>query len=92
MYGRRLPYLDVLWSDKTPMMGWTTSPESGPATHTRLKLLLDMPSESKNGLAYVNSVPQQNDRPTMESVRRNMRMVSLEPLTCGCPIHDGDAG
>ena len=88
MYGRRLPYLFVLLSDIMPMIGCITSPDNGPATQTRLNRLLDIPSDSKNGVQYVISVPQAKVRPIMLAVNSIILIDSFEPLMRGCPTHD----
>jgi hypothetical protein len=50
MRGRRRPHLDLLSSDMTPTMGWTMSPDRGPATQTRDVLLLVRPRLRRYGV------------------------------------------
>ena len=70
MNGLRLPHLPVQRSLTIPITGCITRPLSGPATQTRLRPLLLIPRESRNGLQYVISVPQANCRPMREHVSR----------------------
>lgn len=48
--GRRLPQRDVLPSATTPTMGWTMSPERGPAIQTSEVLLFVRPRLSRYGV------------------------------------------
>jgi len=50
MKGLRLPHLDVDLSASVPTIGWTMSPERGPAIHTREVLLLVRPRERRYGV------------------------------------------
>jgi hypothetical protein len=83
MNGRLLPQRLVLLSDSIPITGCMIRPDSGPATHTRLNLLLLRPSDRRYGEAYVISVPQQNCSPIILKVSRIICIVSDEPLMRG---------
>lgn len=50
MSGRRRPHFDLVSSDMTPTMGWTTRPDSGPATQTSDVLLLVRPKSRRYGV------------------------------------------
>lgn len=50
MYGRRLPNREVHLSLKAPIKGWTSKPDSGPASHTNAVNSLDNSKESRYGV------------------------------------------
>lgn len=84
--GRLLPHRDVDSSARTPMIGCTIRPDSGPATQTRDVCPLVRPSDSRYGVQYVISTPHVKVIPTEAHVNKAMRTVSELPFILGCPL------